>query len=95
MSQLNFFSKLGFAGPPPPVFETMSQNMQFFFLAGFPKAHSLKTLFEKIEKLTMTKDENLNMQNKSSEFHKFPDPPGHSQRRSLDADIAGDRRNSH
>merc|ERR1711940_28654 len=31
MSQLIFFSKLGFAGTPPPVFETMSQNMQFFF----------------------------------------------------------------
>ena len=42
MSQLIFFSKLGFAGTPPPVFETMSQNMQFFFWPASLKEGTLK-----------------------------------------------------
>ena len=37
MSQLNFIFQLGLAWPLPPVIETLSQNMQFFFFGGFPK----------------------------------------------------------
>ena len=37
MSQLNM-SQLGLRGGRVKLIETMSQNLQFFFLAGFPKA---------------------------------------------------------
>ena len=30
-SQLNLFFKLGFFQTPPPLFEQMSENLQFFF----------------------------------------------------------------
>ena len=40
MSQLKM-SQLGFRGGRVKLIETMSQNLQFFFLAGFPKSEDL------------------------------------------------------
>ena len=37
LSHLHLFFQLGFFQTPPPIFETMSQNMQFFFVDGVPK----------------------------------------------------------